>query len=107
MLQEREIERVGGEKPISIDVRVLAATHCDLDELVAQGRFRQDLLYRLNVVPIERPSLRERMDDLPLLVEYFIARFGKKTGKKFRAIDERTLTFQHMIGQATSVNSKT
>jgi formate hydrogenlyase transcriptional activator len=70
---------------------VLAATHRDLDALVAEGEFRQDLLYRLNVVPIEVPSLRERSDDLPLLVEYFIARFGKKAGKKFRAIDDKTL----------------
>jgi formate hydrogenlyase transcriptional activator len=91
VLQEREIERVGSEKPISIDVRVLAATHCDLDGLVAEGKFRQDLLYRLNVVPIEMPSLRERTGDIPLLVEYFIERFGKKAGKKFRTIDKRTV----------------
>jgi formate hydrogenlyase transcriptional activator len=91
VLQEREIERVGSNTPISVDVRVLAATHRDLDALVAEGEFRQDLLYRLNVVPIEVPSLRERSDDLPLLVEYFIARFGKKAGKKFRAIDDKTL----------------
>src|SRR5580693_2922093 len=91
VLQEREIERVGSGKPISIDVRVLAATHCDLDALVAEGRFRQDLLYRLNVVPIEMPALRERVADIPLLVEYFIERFGKKAGKKFRTIDKGTV----------------
>jgi formate hydrogenlyase transcriptional activator len=91
VLQEREIERVGGNKPIAIDVRVLAATHRDLSALVAEGTFRQDLLYRLNVVPIEMPSLCERADDIPLLVEYFIDRFGKKAGKKFRTIDKRTL----------------
>jgi formate hydrogenlyase transcriptional activator len=91
VLQEREIERVGSDKPISVDVRVLAATHCDLNLLVAEGKFRQDLLYRLNVVPIEMPSLRERSDDIPLLVEYFIDRFGKKTGKRFRTIDKRTV----------------
>ena len=91
VLQEREIERVGSNKPISIDVRVLAATHRDLDALVAEGKFRQDLLYRLNVVPIEMPSLRERAADIPLLVEYFIDRFGKKAGKKFRTIDKKTL----------------
>jgi formate hydrogenlyase transcriptional activator len=91
VLQEREIQRVGGNTAISVDVRVLAATHRDLDALVAEGKFREDLLYRLNVVPILVPSLRDRADDLPLLVEYFIARFGKKAGKKFRAIDDKTL----------------
>jgi formate hydrogenlyase transcriptional activator len=91
VLQEREIERVGSNKPISIDVRVLAATHHDLEALVAEGRFRQDLLYRLSVVPIRMPSLYERTEDIPLLVEYFIARFGKKAGKKFRTIDKKTL----------------
>src|SRR6516165_2157431 len=74
VLQEREIERVGSNKAIPVDVRVLAATHRDLDTLVAEGKFRQDLLYRLNVVPIHMPSLRERSADIPLLVEYFIAR---------------------------------
>jgi formate hydrogenlyase transcriptional activator len=95
VLQEREIQRVGNSLPISVDLRVLAATHRDLDALVAEGKFREDLLYRLNVVPIEMPSLRERAADLPLLVEYFIARFGKKAGKKFRAIDDRTLKLFH------------
>jgi formate hydrogenlyase transcriptional activator len=91
VLQEREIERVGSNKSISIDVRVLAATHCDLEALVAEGRFRQDLLYRLSVVPIQMPSLHERTEDIPLLVEYFIGRFGKKAGKKFRTIDKKTV----------------
>jgi formate hydrogenlyase transcriptional activator len=91
VLQEREIERVGGNKAIPIDVRVVAATHRDLNALVAEGKFRDDLLYRLNVVPIEIPPLRERSGDVPLLVEYFIDRFGKKAGKKFRTIDKRSL----------------
>jgi len=91
VLQEREIERVGSNKPISIDVRVLAATHHDLEALVAEGKFRQDLLYRLSVVPIQMPSLRERREDIPLLVEYFIGRYGKKAGKKFRTIDRKTV----------------
>jgi PAS domain S-box-containing protein len=91
VLQEREIERVGSDRPIPVDVRVLAATHRDLNALVAEGKFREDLFYRLNVVPIEMPSLRERSADIPLLVEYFIDRFGKKAGKKFRTIDRRTL----------------
>jgi formate hydrogenlyase transcriptional activator len=91
VVQEREIERVGSNRPIRVDVRVLAATHRDLNALVDEGKFRQDLLYRLNVVPIEMPSLRDRAPDVPLLVEYFIDRFGKKAGKKFRTIDRKTL----------------
>jgi formate hydrogenlyase transcriptional activator len=91
VLQEREIERVGGAKPIPVDVRVLAATHRDLDKLVREETFRQDLLYRLNVVPVRMPSLRERATDIPLLVEYFIGRFGKKAGKRFKAIDKQSL----------------
>src|SRR5712671_6676901 len=98
VLQEREIERVGSDNTIPIDVRVLAATHHDLDTLVAEGKFRRDLLYRLSVVPIEIPSLRERKDDIPLLVEYFIDRFGKKAGKKFRTIDRKTLTLFQAYG---------
>ncbi|MGB7228754.1 MAG: sigma 54-interacting transcriptional regulator, partial [Candidatus Acidiferrales bacterium] len=90
VLQEREIERVGSNGTIPVDVRVLAATHRDLDILVAEGRFREDLLYRLRVVPIEMPALRERADDIPLLVDYFIGRIGKKIGKRFRAVDEQT-----------------
>src|SRR5882757_9589381 len=98
VLQEREIQRVGGNTAISVDVRVLAATHRDLDVLVAEGKFREDLLYRLNVVPIVVPSLRERADDLPLLIEYFIRRFGKNAGKKFRAIDDKTLNLFRAYG---------
>ena len=90
VLQEREIERVGSNRAIALDVRVLAATHRDLDALVAEGKFREDLLYRLSVVPIHMPPLRQRADDVPLLVDYFIARFGKKAGKKFRTIEKRT-----------------
>jgi PAS domain S-box-containing protein len=91
VLQEREIERIGSDRSIPVDVRVLAATHRDLDKLVAEGKFRQDLLYRLNVVPITMPSLRERAADIPILVEYFIARYGKKMGKKFQTIEKKTL----------------
>jgi formate hydrogenlyase transcriptional activator len=91
VLQEREIQRVGGDKAIPVDVRVLAATHHDLEKLVSGGKFRQDLFYRLNVVPIRVPSLHERSADIPVLVEYFIARFGKKVGKKFRTIEKKTL----------------
>jgi formate hydrogenlyase transcriptional activator len=92
VLQEREIERIGSSRPIPVDVRVVAATHRDLNALVAQGKFRQDLLYRLNVVPIQMPSLRERVADIPLLVEYFIDRIGKRAGKKFRTINKKFLT---------------
>jgi formate hydrogenlyase transcriptional activator len=91
VLQEHEVEHVGSNKPIPVDVRVLAATHRDLEKLVSEGTFRQDLLYRLNVVPIEMPSLQERAADIPLLVEYFIARFGKKAGKKLTTIDKSSL----------------
>jgi formate hydrogenlyase transcriptional activator len=91
VLQEREIERVGSSKPIPVDVRIVAATHRDLNGLVAEGKFREDLLYRLNVIPIDVPPLRERVADIPLLVEYFIDRFGKRAGKKFRTIDKESL----------------
>jgi len=91
VLQEREIERVGSSRPIPVDVRVVAATHRELNALVAEGKFRQDLLYRLNVVPIQIPPLRERVADIPLLVEYFIDRFGKRAGKKFGTIDKKFL----------------
>jgi formate hydrogenlyase transcriptional activator len=91
VLQEREIERVGSVKPIPIDVRVLAATNRDLDNAVADGTFRQDLFYRLNIFPIRIPSLHERADDIPLLVEYFVERYAKKAGKKIRSISKKTL----------------
>ena len=91
VLQEREIERVGSSRSIPVDVRVVAATHRDLNDLVAEGKFRSDLLYRLNVVPVRMPSLRERADDIPLLVEYFIERFAKRVGKKFKRIDKKTV----------------
>jgi formate hydrogenlyase transcriptional activator len=89
---------VGSDRPIPVDVRVLAATHHDLNALVAEGMFRQDLLYRLNVVPIEMPPLRERTADIPLLVEYFIDRFGKKAGKKFKTVNRKTLQLFQAYG---------
>jgi PAS domain S-box-containing protein len=98
VLQEREIERVGSNKAIPVDVRVVAATHHDLNALVAEGEFREDLLYRLNVVPIEVPPLRERVGDIPLLVEYFIDRFGKRAGKKFGTIDKKSLKLFQAYG---------
>jgi formate hydrogenlyase transcriptional activator len=91
VLQEREIERVGGDKAVPIDVRVLAATHRDLEKLVSEGKFRQDLFYRLNVVPVTVPPLRERVADIPMLAEYFISRFGKRVGKAFGTIEKKTM----------------
>jgi formate hydrogenlyase transcriptional activator len=91
VLQEREFERVGGNETISVDVRVLAATNRDLQVAVAAGAFRQDLFYRLNVFPIYVPALRERREDIPLLVEYMIDRYGAKSGKKIRKITKETL----------------
>jgi formate hydrogenlyase transcriptional activator len=91
VLQEREFERVGGTQPIQVDVRVIAATNRDLNAAAASGTFRQDLLYRLNVFPLEMPPLRERKEDIPVLVEYFIDRYARKAGKALRRVNKRTL----------------
>src|SRR5580698_6237579 len=84
VLQEREFDRVGGTKLIRANVRVIAATNRDLHESIETGVFRRDLYYRLNVFPIEMPPLRERREDIPLLVEYFIDRYARKAGKSFQ-----------------------
>jgi len=91
VLQEREFERVGGSQTVPVDVRVIAATNADLSAAVAEGSFRQDLFYRLNVFPIQIPALRERVDDIPLLVEYLIDRYAQAAGKKIESINKRTL----------------
>jgi formate hydrogenlyase transcriptional activator len=91
VLQEREFERVGGSTSIRVDVRVVTATNRDLQAAIDAGAFRSDLFYRLNVFPIAVPALRERADDIPLLVEYFIDRYGRKAGKTLRRINKRTL----------------
>jgi transcriptional regulator with GAF, ATPase, and Fis domain len=91
VLQEREFERVGGTQAVHVDVRVIAATNRDLHATVANGSFRQDLFYRLNVFPIEVPPLRARKDDILMLVEYFVQRYASRAGRHFRSIDKKTL----------------
>jgi formate hydrogenlyase transcriptional activator len=91
VLQERAFERVGSNHPISLDVRLIAATNRDLSAAVSAGTFRQDLFYRLNVFPLAVPPLRERVDDIPLLVEYFVGRFAKGAGKNISRIGKHTL----------------
>ena len=98
VLQEREFERVGGTQPITIDVRVIAATNRDLGAAAASGSFRQDLFYRLNVFPIEVPPLRERTDDILMLVEYFVQRYASRAGKNIRSIDKKTLDLLQAYG---------
>ena len=91
VLQEHEFERVGGTGPIQTNVRVIAATNRDLEAAIAAGMFRSDLFYRLNVFPIEMPPLRERREDIPLLVGYFVDRFARRAGKHFQAISKKSL----------------
>jgi len=91
VLQEREFERVGGNQSIRADVRIIAATHRDLPAVIVTGGFRSDLFYRINVFPIEIPPLRERREDIPMLVRYFIDRYARKAGKRIRTVSNKTL----------------
>jgi transcriptional regulator with GAF, ATPase, and Fis domain len=91
VLQEGEFQRVGGSATIKVDVRVIAATHKDLDAAVESGRFRADLFYRLNVFPIRTPPLRERREDIPALVRYFVMKYTAKTGKRIDTVPKSVL----------------
>ena len=91
VLQEREIERVGGTETIAVDCRIIAATNQDLLQAIAAGGFREDLYYRLNVMPIEVPPLRQRRDDIPLLVDHFVDLFRTRTGRPIRYVDDEAL----------------
>ena len=91
VLQEHEFERIGGTGTIRADVRVIAATNRDLESAIAAGTFRSDLFYRLNVFPVEMPSLRERREDIPLLVRYFLNRYAREAGRRFTAVDKKSL----------------
>jgi transcriptional regulator with PAS, ATPase and Fis domain len=91
VLQEREFQRIGGTGVIRADVRVIAATNRDLESAIAAGTFRSDLFYRLNVFPIELPPLRERREDIPLLVSYFLTRYARKTGRHFNVVDKKSM----------------
>jgi DNA-binding NtrC family response regulator len=91
VLQEREIEPLGSERTEKIDVRVIAATNRDLRQMVSDGKFQEDLFYRLNVIPIEIPPLRERRDDIPALVEHFLRKHAQRTGRRVERIDEGVL----------------
>jgi transcriptional regulator with PAS, ATPase and Fis domain len=92
VLQEREFEPVGGLKPIPVDVRIIAATHCNLEQMVAEGRFREDLYYRLNVIPVAIPPLRERAEDVPLLIDYFMQRIGQTKKSPLLGFDATALS---------------
>ena len=92
VLQEREFERVGGTETIKVDVRVVSATNRNLEEMIRDGKFREDLYYRLNVFPIHLPALRERVEDMPRLVEHFVAKFARTSGKSVRGITPEAVT---------------
>src|SRR5437773_10189009 len=88
VLQKREFEPLGSERTERVDLRVIAATNRDLRQMVADGKFQEDLFYRLNVIPIEIPPLRERRDDIPALVEHFVQKHAQSTGRRVERIDD-------------------
>jgi formate hydrogenlyase transcriptional activator len=90
-IQEKEIERIGGKLPIKVNVRIIAATNRNLQKEVDEGKFRLDLFYRLNVFPVTLPPLRNRKEDIPLLVSYFIERFAKNAGKKINNVSGKAM----------------
>jgi transcriptional regulator with PAS, ATPase and Fis domain len=91
VLQEREIERIGSNKPIKVDIRVISATNTNLEDAVMRGKFRQDLYFRLNVIPISIPPLRERKEDIPLLAKHFLNKFNTAFNKKIPGFTEKAL----------------
>lgn len=101
VLQEREIERIGSTKPIKVDVRIICATNRHLEDLIANDKFREDLYYRINVFPVYIPALRERINDIPILTDFFIEKFKKKHGKNIKRITSSaidTLMIYHWPG---------
>ncbi len=107
VLQEGEFERVGGTETIKVDVRIIAATNRNLKDMMMKGQFRQDLYYRLNVIPLEVPPLRERKDDIPLLITHFLEKFNKQFNKKIDFIEDEAMRYlQNYTCPGISVNLK-
>lgn len=95
VIQERSFERIGGTRTVNVDVRIIAATNRNLEEAVKEGKFREDLYYRLNVIPVEIPPLRERIEDIPLLCDFFIEKHAKRFGRSRITLSEDTIKIFH------------